>query len=106
MVPSPWPDLPVYRHPNVIEPVSPGDEFCIGLDINSRLGMKLQMNMEGHGLTLEESETVYADPQNPGLGTCWYRFKVTGTGNAFVTLEMVGVGEVVVVKLLFIFYSS
>jgi len=105
-VPSPWPDLPVYQYPNVIESVSPGEEFCIGMDINDRLGTKLNVNVEGKGLTLEDSERVYADPQNPGPGTAWYRFKVTEKGNSFVTLEIAGAGEVVITKLLFAFYSS
>ena len=105
-VESPWPDLLVYRYPNVIENVSPGDEFCIGLDVNPRLGMEWSCTIEGQGLELEETEFLPEDPENPGTGTDWYRFMVSGPGNAFVTFELITVADIVTTRLMFAFYSS
>jgi hypothetical protein len=100
---SPWPEVPVYNHPLEIYKIKLGDEVSMGFYVTPRLGQYWQAEYDVAYLSLVDEQVVYADPLSPVSGTAWFRFKAIKEGNTSINYDLISVGDVTLMSLLFNF---
>lgn len=90
---SPWPEVPVYEKVFTLARITKGDEFAIGLDVNTGLRHSWQVSYDDSILSLEEHEIIYIE-DSTRLGTSWFRFKAIAEANSSteLTFDLTDVG--------------
>lgn len=103
---SPWPDVVSYADATAMEKMATGDEFTIGLNVTPRLGERWIVEYQDTFLSLQESQTVMADPNSPVTGTTWFRFKAISHGSVQITFSLISATNVVRDEISFRFQIS